>query len=227
MFASLRHRLERHGPWPRRLAALVCLALAGFTALSGHHSAAGGTPTTPVAVSTRALPAGHILTTRDVRVRSYPTTVAPRGAASTTHPLLGRRLAGSLAAGEPITEQRLVGRTLAAGLPSGTVAIGLPVDDEHVADFVHAGDRVDVLPPAPSGDASAGPSYDDQSRDSAHTTPLAVRLLVLAVLAPQAPDSGTSEGQTPEIVVAAAEAVAVRLAAFRGIAPFAVFTSSP
>ena len=108
------HRLNG---WPRRILAVCCLLLAGAAALGARHS--GDPPRTghPVLVAARDLPAGTRLSSADVRLRSWPDELRPAGAFSSGTNVAGRSLAGAVRAGEAVTETRLSGPGLAAGLP--------------------------------------------------------------------------------------------------------------
>lgn len=62
-----------------------------------------------------------------------------------TDRLVGRRLGGRIAGGEPVTTTRLVARTASEGLPAGTVAAHVLVADERVLDLVAVGHRVTLF----------------------------------------------------------------------------------
>jgi hypothetical protein len=61
-------------------------------------------------------------------------------------------LAGSVRAGEPLTDVRLVGAGLTALLEPGQVAAAVRLADLAVAALVRTGDRVDVLASPPEAD---------------------------------------------------------------------------
>jgi Flp pilus assembly protein CpaB len=109
--------------------------------------------TTPVTVFAHDLPAGSVLATADLAVAHYPPDVVPAGAVAEPDRTLGRVLAGSVRAREPVTDARLVGPGLTSLLPDGQVAAPVRLADLSVAALVRTGDRVDVL--ATSPDASA------------------------------------------------------------------------
>jgi Flp pilus assembly protein CpaB len=106
-----------------------------------------------VAVSARDLPAGTVLTADDLATSRYPPAAVPAGVAGDPEQLLGRALAGSVRAREPITDARLVGPGITSLLPDGQVAAPVRLADLAVAALVHTGDRVDVL--ATAADAPA------------------------------------------------------------------------
>jgi Flp pilus assembly protein CpaB len=116
-----------------------------------------------------------MLTEHDLVVARLPATAVPRGTVRDRTALLGRVLAGSVRAGEPLTDVRLVGPGLTDLLPAGQVAAPVRLADLAVAALVHTGDRVDVLATAADAgraeveasgalvlavDRSAGPGTD-------------------------------------------------------------------
>lgn len=102
-------------------------------------------PTTPVVVAARALASGTVLGPDDLRLVRVPGDPAPVATVTDPDRLVGRRLTSGLADGETVTTTRLVPRTPADDLPSGTVAAHVVVADEHVLDLVAAGHRVTLF----------------------------------------------------------------------------------
>jgi hypothetical protein len=101
-----------------------------------------------------------------------------------------------LAVGDAVTQQRLVGGDLAAGLPPGTVAAPITLANSAAANLIHAGDYVDLLsPPSPDG---AGTS----------ALVLAFGVLVLAVV----PESSDSAQPGAQLVVALERSSELKLA---------------
>jgi Flp pilus assembly protein CpaB len=131
----------------RRIAAALLAAGAIVTALrpSPDLPAAPRPVAVGVAVAARDLPAGTVLSREQLTVARLPPSVVPSGAAPGPIPLVGRVLAGSVRAGEPLTDVRLVGAGLTRLLPGGQVAAPVRLADLAVAALVHTGDRVDVL----------------------------------------------------------------------------------
>jgi Flp pilus assembly protein CpaB len=177
VFRRLHRRLPPIGRWPRLLLAGCCLMLALLSAVSADPAPAPGGRTTPVVVAARRLPAGHVLARRDVVVAHWLPETRPVGAAAVPGPLLGRRLAGPVGGGEPVTPTRLIGADLAAGLSPGSVAAAVTLGDPHAADLVRAGDRIDLLATGKPLDTLAGPA---PARSRVRV--LAADRLVLAVL---------------------------------------------
>jgi len=110
--------------------------------------------------------------------------------------VVGRRLAGPVGSGEPITGTRLVGRDLAAGLSGQDVATAVPLADAHAVELVRPGDRVELL---------SAPRTDDGSAPASRAAEVVVSgARVLAVLRG---DDTTGA----ELVVAVSRAVAGRI----------------
>lgn len=123
------------------VAAAIVLALRPSPALPADpRPAAVG-----VAVAAADLPAGTVLSRAELTVARLPASVVPSGTVPEAAPLVGRVLAGSVRAGEPLTDVRLVGAGLTRLLPEGLVAAPVRLADLAVAALVHTGDRVDVL----------------------------------------------------------------------------------
>ena len=113
-------------------------------------------PTAPVqlvAVATRDLPTGAVLTSDDVTVEPLPRHAA-WSAALGEDEAVGAVLAGPLAAGEPITATRLLGEALLVGTSADTVALPVRVADADAATLVAAGDLIDLLVVVP-GEATS------------------------------------------------------------------------
>lgn len=218
MIRSLRHRLPRLGRWARLGLAAGCVVLA---ALSATRSRAAARPAVaagvPVVVASRALPAGHALSARDLSVHRLPLSSVPVGSRASPIDVTGRRLAGPVTAGEPITAGRVLGRGLLTGLPAGTLAVPVSIADSSTADLLHPGDRVDLVVGPPASDV---PGASARGQSGGHV--VATRLLVLACLR----DSGSGTPHTA-LVVAADRATAVRIATAGASQDFAALGVSP
>ena len=155
--------------------------------------------TVPVVVAAADLPAGHLLVRHDLTVARWPAELRVAAARGDPASLIGRRLAGPVGAGEPITGTRLIGTDLAAGLPHRLVAAAITLGDEHAVELVRPGDRVDLLDTErPIDPLAGGPT------GSSDVTDLATGVSVLAVL----PASASSDA---ELVVAVDRLTAVRI----------------
>lgn len=115
-------------------------------------------PVTDVVVAARDLAAGTVLTPADLRTVSMPVAISPAGVTGRPAGLVGRLAAGPVRRGEVLTDARVVGPGLTAGLIAGEAAV-VPVRlaDPETAALVRAGDRVDVLgtPVGPDGTQTA------------------------------------------------------------------------
>ena len=149
-----------------------------------------------VPVAAVDLPAGTVLSRSQLAVARLPRAVVPSGTAPEPGPLVGRVLAGSVRAGEPLTDVRLVGAGLTRFLPQGQVAAPVRLADLAVAALVHTGDRVDVL---------ATP------RDAARADVIATAALVLAT--DSRPHDIAAESGGGLLLLAVDGATAARLAA--------------
>src|SRR6478736_9823321 len=98
----------------------VSAVLAGLAVLAVIETVAPPAPATrSVAVASRDLAAGVVLSAADVRVVAMPPTVAPAGSPSSVAAVLGHVVAGPLRAGEALTDRRVLGSPLLAGYPRG------------------------------------------------------------------------------------------------------------
>src|SRR4051794_14025201 len=140
-----RPRSPVHAARQGAAALLTVLALVLALRPSPAPPGASSPDAVAVAVSSRDLPAGTVLTADDLATSRYPPAAVPAGAAGDPQQLLGRALAGSVRAREPITDARLVGPGVTSLLPDGQVAAPVRLADLAVASLVHTGDRVDVL----------------------------------------------------------------------------------
>jgi Flp pilus assembly protein CpaB len=177
-----------------------CLLLAGAAALGVRHSGDTRGAGHPLLVAAHDLAAGTQLSTADVLPRIWPDELRPPGAFSSSAALAGRRLVAAVRAGEAITETRLSGPGLAAGLSPMLRAVPVQITSS-AAGLLHPGEFVDLLvgdPPDAAGGASP----------AAHL--LAEAVPVMAVTS--ARDGTDSFG----IVVAVDAATALKLAAVSG-----------
>ncbi len=215
MFESLRVLWLRVGRWPRLLAAATCLLLAAFSALgTARDRAAARAPerTVPVVVTTHAVAAGRVLHAGDVRVEHWPATLHPPQTPRSTRAVIGRRCAGALVAAEPLTAPRLLGAGIATGLTDGLGAVPIDVAGR-TAEYVHAGDHVDVF---------AGPSSDTVDTDPGEATAALVAgdATVLSVLP-------GGDGEAAVVIIAADRATALRATRQQASRTFTVVLISP
>jgi pilus assembly protein CpaB len=197
---SISDLAARLNGWPRRVLAVCCLLLAGAAALAARHPGATRDEGHQVIVAARDLAAGTRLSPADMRPRSWPDDLRPPGSFSSSAAVAGRRLASAVRAGEAITDTRLSGPGLAAGLSPRLRAVPVQVTGG-TAGLLHSGEFVDLLVGDP-------PEAVDVARPVAHL--LADAVPVLAV-------TSTSGGADSfGIVVAVDATTALKLAAVSG-----------
>jgi pilus assembly protein CpaB len=119
-----------------------------------HREAPTAAPTLQVLVARNAIHTGQIVKPDDMRWQSWPQgSLAPTYIVEGKRPLsdfVGAVARGPIAAGEPVTEGKLVlagtRGFMAAVLQPGTRAVSVPITaTSAVSGFIYAGDRVDVL----------------------------------------------------------------------------------
>lgn len=134
--------------WPRlfalrRLTALALLLAAAAVALEARTTPTG----VPMLVAAHDLPSGVTLRLTDVRVVQTPAQLRPTRALTTPAEADGRVLAGTTAAGEPLTATRLISPAnaqLTTGDPTAA-AVPFRLADPAVAGLLTSGTRVDVV----------------------------------------------------------------------------------
>lgn len=187
----------RLGGWPRRLAALLCLALAGVAVLQGHDRSVAAAPK-PIVVAAHDLPAGTVLHSADVRLfRWDPHQIPPRALRSLDR-ALGVTIAAGMDQGEPITTARIRGPGVTTGLAAGLVAVTVTITGPSTLSLIRAGDRVDLLATTPADARTLGPARV-----------VASDVRVLAVLTPRSAPAGD---QSSGLVVAASRSTALSIA---------------
>ncbi len=196
-------RRRRSRPRPFNGGHLVSLVLAVLAGIAVLASLQGRAATRVVAITTRSVPAGALLTQADVRTVTMRATdaaavtglLSPRG-------VIGRFAAVPLVAGAPITQTETeAGGPAGAGL--GQMSVSVPLADADGGDIV-AGDRVDLVQANANGPSANGPS----------ATYVAQGLLVLSVSSGPSPASplGASSTASYFLVVAVGKLTALRVA---------------
>jgi Flp pilus assembly protein CpaB len=142
----IRHLADEH----RRLLAAACAALAVLAALSAMREAP---PTRSILVARHDLASGTVVTAADIRTAAVPRSAAPDHTLS-RHRAIGRRVAGPMRAGEPLTDVRLIGPGSLDGYGPDAVFTTIRVDGADVS-ALRTGDRVDVVAVAPGGETAA------------------------------------------------------------------------
>ncbi|MDP9399122.1 MAG: SAF domain-containing protein, partial [Actinomycetota bacterium] len=135
--------VRRAVSWHRRL---VAAALAGGAVAAGIGALAPAPPpTVPVLAAARDLAAGAPLAPPDLALVRLPPDAVPAGALHDGAAVTGRVLAGAIRRGEPLTDVRLVGASLLAGLGRDLVAAPVRIADAGAVRLLQPGDLVDVL----------------------------------------------------------------------------------
>jgi Flp pilus assembly protein CpaB len=202
-------RFTRHlsflAGWPRRIAAMLCLALALLSALTSHAPPSAG-HTSSVVVTAKPLRPGTVLVATDLAAVVWPAATVPAAAVLRFSDALGRTVGAAMTRGEPLTAARLLDTGISAALDPGQVALTIGLAGGNQAAILQAGALVDLYPassetalvegqPLPAGTAGRR---------------LAANVRVLAVIPP--PEDGAIAGGGPSLVIAADRATAGRLA---------------
>jgi pilus assembly protein CpaB len=142
-------------PWLLLLLALTSGGLAGYLALRYLRQQtsplmASEPRSGQVALATRDLQVGTVLTEQDVKLVDWPGNAIPAGYISSTEATVGRGVIATVRANEPLLDTKLAMKEAGGGLPiavgEGMRALSVRVDDVvSVAGFVVPGTRVDVL----------------------------------------------------------------------------------
>ncbi len=173
---AVRRGLRRAVLRRRRLLAALCVAAA--VALGVRAASAPPPATTTVLTAARDLPAGAPVAADDVVGVEFAPESVPAGAVADP---VGQTLAAPLRRGEPVTDVRLVGQSLADAHPElTTLPVRLP--DTEAASLLAPGDRVDLVATDPQGGGARVVASD------------------VLVLATPAPDPATG-ADTPGVVV--------------------------
>jgi Flp pilus assembly protein CpaB len=154
-------RLRRFVRWHRRATASTLAASAVLLAIAGTRPVPAAT--TELWVAGRDLRSGETLARADLERRSAPPGLVPAGALGPAD-LVGRMLAAPARRGEPLTDLRVMGRSLLHGYAEGTVASPVRLADPGTARLLAVGDLVDVLA------AAGGPELDAAPRAAAART---------------------------------------------------------
>jgi Flp pilus assembly protein CpaB len=196
-------RLSTLAGWPRRAAALLCLALAAWSAV-GRHGSPAPEHRSSVVVVVRALHPGTVLAAADLATARWPDALVPGSAVRELSHAVGHTVAAAMAKGEPLTAARLLDTGMSAALEPGQVALTIGLASGNQAAILQAGALVDVYAVgSDAGYVSGSPLPSGAGRR------LGTNLRVLAVL-PASNDPPSSAG--PSLVLAADRATAARLA---------------
>jgi Flp pilus assembly protein CpaB len=145
-------RLRRAVLARRRPLAALCAAIAVAAGL--HATSAPPPRLTTVLTARHDLAAGAVIRSGDLERTAFAPPSVPSGVLSSASAAVGRTTAGPVRAGEPLTDVRLVTRSLLTGYP-GLAAVPVRIGDPGGVRLVRVGDRVDLLASDPQGDADA------------------------------------------------------------------------
>jgi Flp pilus assembly protein CpaB len=100
-----------------------------------------------VVVAAKPIPAGTVLTEKDVQSMPWPAEQTPAGAFEAAHQVAGHTVLQPLAQGEPVLAARLAsaGKDSGTGVPTGMRAVSVHVSDSNgVLAMLGPGQKVDV-----------------------------------------------------------------------------------
>lgn len=137
--------LHKYYPLVVRYRRSIAATLAGIGTLIALSLVIPGPGSqTKVLVATGSLSAGTTLTASDFTQKSLPDDFAWETLQSQPNDIVGRVLAHSLAANQPISSSDLIGQGLLTGLPENYVAVSLPVSASTSASLLNVGNVIDV-----------------------------------------------------------------------------------
>ncbi|MEO6502312.1 MAG: SAF domain-containing protein [Jatrophihabitantaceae bacterium] len=201
--------------WPRKAAAVLCLALAVLSALS---SRAAPTPESrsAVLVTTKPLPPGTVLAATDLTAVLWPDALVPVSAVRQLSDALGHTVGAAMSRGEPLTAARLLDTGISAALAPGQVALTIGLAGGDQAAILQAGALIDLYA------AGTGALIGGDPSPAGGSLRLGSNLRVLAVV----PPATAPAGDGASLVIAADRATAARLAD-RPAGPFLASLVSP
>jgi Flp pilus assembly protein CpaB len=176
--------------------------------VSSHH-ARRQSPTEPVLVATRSIPAGAALAAADLTIAHWTPGQVPEHALTDSAAAVGKVVAAPAGRGEPITGLRLLDNAVTDALGPQQQALVLPIFDHGESSLITSGAHIDLYT------ASSG----DHTGSAARQALLASDVRVLSIVSatgkpPVAIGSAVPPAnQTMNIVIAASSAVAARVAA--------------
>ena len=137
--------LHKYYPLIVRYRRSIAASLAGFGTLIALSLVIPGPGSqTKVLVATSPLSAGTTLTASDFTQKTLPDDFAWSTLQAQPSDLVGRVLAHSIAANQPISSSDLIGQGLLKGLPKNYVAVSIPVSASTSASLLSVGHVIDV-----------------------------------------------------------------------------------
>jgi pilus assembly protein CpaB len=193
-----------------------------------HHEVPTAAPTLQVLVARNAIHTGQIVKPDDMRWQSWPQgSLAPTYIVEGKRPLsdfVGAVARGPIAAGEPVTEGKLVlagtRGFMAAVLQPGTRAVSVPITaTSAVSGFIYAGDRVDVLLThvlTSQGSQSGGQSAPSGQRSATETILRNARVIAMDQKLDFSPGDKPDVGKTATLELTPKQTELVTLAVKMG-----------
>ncbi|MDO5030495.1 MAG: SAF domain-containing protein [Corynebacterium sp.] len=153
-FSFQRFRRLRPTTIRRIIALLICVCALGLALSESLRPRSGYIR---VVVGAKAVAAGHTLAEGDVTVKEFPRELVPATAVTELADAAGRTLAIGMSAGEILTEQRMVGPSLAGALTgtSESKIIAITLADAGIVSALRTGDSVDIVSTASESGAAA------------------------------------------------------------------------
>jgi hypothetical protein len=151
---SAARRVRRAVLRRRRLLAALCALVAVWAGL--RATAAPAAPLVPVTVAAHDLGAGTVLADGDLTTVGFAPGTVPSGHIRDP---VGRRLAGPVRRGEPITDTALVGASLVRDRPD-LVAMPVRLPDTAMAELLRVGDEIDLVSADPQGGPAVTAAHD-------------------------------------------------------------------
>ena len=137
--------LHKYYPLVVRYRRSIAATLAGLGTLIALSLVIPGPGSqTKVLVATQALSAGTTLTASDFAQKYLPDDFAWPTLQAEPSEVVGRVLAHSIAANQPISSSDLIGQGLLTGLPENYVAVSIPVSASTSASLLNVGNVIDV-----------------------------------------------------------------------------------
>jgi Flp pilus assembly protein CpaB len=137
--------LHKYYPLIVRYRRSIAASLAGFGTLIALSLVIPGPGSqTKVLVATSPLSAGTTLTASDFIQKTLPDDFAWSTLQAQPSDLVGRVLAHSIAANQPISSSDLIGQGLLTGFPENYVAVSIPVSASTSASLLSVGNVIDV-----------------------------------------------------------------------------------
>ena len=209
-FPLVRARRLAARPVVRRSAVVVLALVTGLAVASlvqsGEAARRSWGASRPVAVATRDLAPGDVLSPGAVEVRRLPAAVVPAGASASAP--VGAVVRQPVVAGEPLVPARLAPDGLtgtAALVPEGFRAVAVPLGPTGVPPLA-VGDEVDVLAVVPPDLVAAEPGGDDPGPGPAF--PLVERAVVVDV-GEEAASVAVPQSDAPRVAFALAQGAVV------------------